>query len=45
MKRYLIVIVFVFAAILPMWADYDVAVEDDKFPEISFEETTHDFGL
>lgn len=45
MKRYLIVILFFFAAIIPMWADYDAQVEDDKYPEITFEETTHDFGL
>ena len=45
MKRYLIVILFAFAVILPMWADYDVVDEEEKYPEITFNETTHDFGL
>lgn len=45
MKRYLIAVLFAIAAILPMWADHDVVTEDEKYPEITFEETTHDFGL
>lgn len=30
---------------LPVWAGNSGVAEDDKYPEITFEKTTHDFGL
>lgn len=37
---------FLFAAtVMPVWGENVNIKEDDKYPEITFEKTTHDFGL
>ena len=45
MKKCMILILFAWAAALPMWADNGQVTENEKYPEITFEKTTYDFGL
>lgn len=45
MKKCMILILFAWAAALPMWAENGQVTENEKYPEITFSKTTHDFGL
>ena len=45
MKKCMILILFAWAWTMPMWADNGQVTDDEKYPEITFEKTTHDFGL
>lgn len=45
MKRKFTVVLFALTATLPLWAGSGQNEEDEKYPEITFEKTTQDFGL
>ena len=46
MKKYLTTVLLALAAALPIWAaDGNMTQNEEKYPEIVFQKTTHDFGL
>ena len=46
MRNLKYLILFLFAAVvMPVWGENANIQDDDKYPEITFEKTTHDFGL
>ena len=45
MKKCMVIVLFALAAAVPLWANDSIENDDEKYPEISFEKTTYDFGL
>ena len=41
----MVIVLFALAAAVPLWANDSIENDDEKYPEISFEKTTYDFGL
>lgn len=45
MKRNIFIVALFMATTLTAWAGDGISADDEKYPEITFEKTTHDFGL
>ena len=45
MNKKLTIVMFALASVLPVLAKNGLNEEDEKYPEITFEKTTQDFGL
>ena len=44
MNKKLTIVLFALASVLPVLAKNGLNEEDEKYPEITFEKTTQDFG-